>query len=366
MKNLTASTLLLLCACGGAARRGGTGEAGLDAFRRGDFEQAQALLRDANDPVSLRVKARIHLFQNRPELAVPLLEQAVRADPGDLSAYPELASAYARADDFRKASRWYLLAGDPPMARKYEALAHRVGFILEGLAEEARIPFLAREPVPAAEGSVNGRGGIFILDTGTAEITIDREFAGRAKAALFGTEELILDELALGPVKVRNVPARLGALAPLPGLRADGIIGLSFLARFDFALDDRQGRLTLRRPAAASPPKAGGTPAIFAAGTPLLVRGKLNGTVEAFAGLATGLPGVAAAVSEAFLQTHGGEVREIEAGPVRLSRPRADPKAFPPGLDVACGLPVGFVLGREAFRGRDFRFDPRAMRVWID
>jgi hypothetical protein len=363
MRRRIIPALLMLGACGGAGRTGDPDEAGIEAFRRGDFERAESILRDAKDPVSLRVKARIHLFQNRPAQAVPLLEQAVRAEPGNLAVYPELAAAYARADDFRNASRWYLLAGDPPLARKCEALAHRVGFIVEGLGEEARIPYLVPDPVPVIEATVNGRGGIFILDTGTGEITLDREFAARAKALAFGTEESILDEIVLGPMKVRNVPVRLGTLAAAPGLRADGIIGLSFLARFDFTLDDRRGRLTLKRPAA---PPAGGTPAIFASGSPLLVRGKMNGTLDTFAGLATGLPGVTVAVSDAFLQSHGGEVREVEAGPIRLSRPRVDPKTFPPGLDVACGFPVGFVLGREALKGRSFRFDPRAMRVWIE
>jgi hypothetical protein len=372
---MTLLTLLLASACGGAGRAGEPDEAALEAFRRGDFERAEAILRDARDPVSLRVRARIHLFHNRPAQAVALLEQAVRAEPGDLSAYPELASAYARADDFRNASRWYLLAGYPPLARKYETLAHHVGFIVEGLSEEARIPYLTADPLPVVEASVNGRGGIFILDTGIGEITLDREFAARAKVSVYGIrtaafekvfDEAVLDEVALGSLRVRNVPARLGAPPPTPGLRTDGVIGLSFLARFDFTLDERRGRLTLRRPSPPSGTPPGGVPAVFAGEGPLLVRGKLNGTVDTFVGLATGLPGVAVAVSSAFLQSHGGEVRDLEAGPIRLSRPRTDPGPFPPGLDAACGFPVGFVLGREALKGRTLRLDPRAMRLWIE
>jgi len=72
------------------------------------------------------------------------------------------------------------------------------------------------------------------------------------------------------------------------------------------------------------------------------------------------------AAPEAILQSRDGEVRELEVGPIRLARPRLDTRAFPPGLDVACGFPVGFVLGREALKGRSLRLDPRAMRLWID
>ena len=368
---------LLAAGCGGAPGRGdGPDEAALEAFRRGDFARAESLLRDARDPVSLRVRARIHLLHNRAREAVALLEQAVRADPGDPSARQELAFACARADDFLNASRWFLLLGDQPLAKKYEALARRVGYVVEGADAEARIPYLAADPLPVVGMTVNGRPGIFVVDTGTGEITLDREFAARARVSVYGIrtasfekgfDEAILDEIVLGPVRARNVPARLGPPPSAPGLRADGVIGLALLARFDFTLDDRRGRLVLRRPG-GNPPGAGtpGVPAILAGEGHLLVRGKLNGSVETFVGLATGLPGVAAAASGAFLQAHGGEVRELEAGPLRLTRPRADPGPFPPGLDVAYGFTVGFVLGRDALRGRSIRLDPRSMRLWIE
>ncbi len=364
-----------LAGCGAPGRGADPAEAALEAFRRGDFERAEALLGDSRDPLALRVRARIRLLHNRPREGAALLEQAVRANTRDTSVYPELAAAYARADDFLNASRWCLLTGDQTLARKYETLARRVGWIVEGLEDEVRVPFRAAGPLPAVEMSVNGRPGLFVVDTGTGEITLDREFAARARVSVFGIktaafekglDEAILDEAALGKLRVRNVPARLGAPPAAPGARADGTIGMAFLARFDFTLDDRAGRLILRRPAPSADPRAGGTPAVLAGEGPLLVRGKLNGAVDTFVGLATGLPGVEAAVSAAFLQSHGGEVRELDAGPIRLSRPRTDARAFPPGLDAACGFPVGFVLGREALKGRTLRLDPRAMRLRIE
>ena len=40
--------------------------------------------------------------------------------------------------------------------------------------------------------------------------------------------------------------------------------------------------------------------------------------------------------------------------------------AFPLGLDGSFGLPVGFVLGHQAFASRVLRLDPRSMRLSID
>ncbi len=371
LRILAMSAALAAAGCGGAVRGPGPEEAALEAFRRGDFDKAEALLRDSMDPVAMRILARIHLIHNRPREAAALIEQVVRADPRDMSAYHELASAYMRAGDFRGASRWYAVIGDQLMARKCEALARLVGYVVDGPAEETRIPYAAADPVPAVPVSVNGLPGVFAVDTGTGEVILKREFAARARVGVYGIrtaayekgfDEAVIEEITLGPIRVRGVPARLGSPPPAPGLRLDGSIGLALLMQFDFTLDDRRGRLALRRP--GGPPA--GIPAILAGEAHLLARGKLNGSLETFAALASGLPGVEAAAPAALLPAVGGEIREIEVGPLRLARPRIDTRLFPPGLETAYGFTVGLVLGREALKGRSMGLDPRSMRLRLE
>src|SRR5580765_4448063 len=110
--------LLLLAGCGGgAARRSEPAEtsaadAALEASARGDLDAAEALLREARDPDSLRLRARFLLMRNRNREAVDLLAPLVTEKVKDMEEVerrqrilPDLALAYVRLDDFMNASR---------------------------------------------------------------------------------------------------------------------------------------------------------------------------------------------------------------------------------------------------------------------
>jgi len=106
-----------------------------------------------------------------------------------------------------------------------------------------------------------------------------------------------------------------------------------------------------------------GEPAVLAGDRYLLVGGQLNGQDRTFVGIGSSLKGVTLAVSDLYA---GQEVRDLAAGPLKLTKPALDPKAFPAGLDGSFGVPVGFVLGHAALRTHSVRLEPRSMKVAID
>jgi hypothetical protein len=87
----------------------------------------------------------------------------------------------------------------------------------------------------------------------------------------------------------------------------------------------------------------------------------VNGKYRTYVGVGSSLKGVTLAVSDLLFDPAGGGVTEVAAGPLRLSKPALEPKAFPAGLDGSFGVPVGFVLGHAALRNRAFRLEPRSM-----
>ena len=51
---------------------------------------------------------------------------------------------------------------------------------------------------------------------------------------------------------------------------------------------------------------------------------------------------------------------------MKLAKPSIDAKAFPSGLEGSFGIPIAFVVGPAALRGKVLRVEPRSMRVAID
>ena len=69
------------------------------------------------------------------------------------------------------------------------------------------------------------------------------------------------------------------------------------------------------------------------------------------------------AASELF---PAADVKEFAAGGVKLAKPSIDAKAFPAGLEGSFGIPIAFVLGPAALRGKVLRVEPVSMRIAID
>lgn len=345
------------------------------AYLRGDFDAAEAKLRGAVGPDERYFLARILLIRNRPKEAIEILNRLAVPKVASVDdalflerILADLAAAQIRADDWAGAARSFARLQDPVRARKCDQLARGFAYRIDAQWEDSLLTLLSADPVPLVAVHVNGRRGVFVLDTAAGEVFLDREFARRAGVQGIGVaggsaaEEGIADELTLGRLTVRGVPVQFGRLGPRAAAKVDGTLGLAFLLRFDFTLDLRRGQLSLRRP--GSP--VAGVPAYWVGESNLLVSGKMNGTIHTLVGINTGLVGVTLASSELFVLGHGVPVNEVSAGPLKLNSPKSVPEAFPLGLDGSYGFPVGFVLGPGALRGRALRLEPRSMKLSLE
>jgi hypothetical protein len=368
---------LVLAGCGGpsSAPSGGDLDAAVDALSRGELDRAESMVRGSKDPQALRLRARILMLRNRNREAVELLTPLLKGESKDYRSMeerqmllPDLALAYVRQDNFLNAAKVYAAMGETILARKSEALARVVSYSSDLPDGEVDVPFFITDPIPVVAGSVNGRRALFVIDTLLDEVVLDRSFAKAAVVDAFGVRALgaadegVAKEVTVGKAVVRNVPVHVGEAMQVGTLRPDGAIGLQFLMHFDFTLDYRRSRLTLRK---AGAPMAGGQPAYVVGDRYLLTDGLLNGKEKVFVGIGTSLKGVTLAVPDVFVQG-GGEVRDFAAGPLKLTKPSLDSKAFPAGLENSFGVPVGFVLGHSALRGRVIRVEPRSMKVLIE
>jgi aspartyl protease len=379
--------LMVSCAPSGGRMPSEAGtDAALAAFQAGDFDKAESLARGGTDPETRLLLARLHLLRNRPKEAVEILHplaapyrpftQAMPAKYDDVQLFGrvlgDLAPAYVRSDDFFNAGRVFAALGENILASKYTDLAQSVAYLTTAGWTESSIELVGTDPLPHVAMSVNGRVGIFLIDTTSEEIVIDREFAKRAGLIGRGLrttnynvsyDEATVEELSLGRLTVKNIPVHLGRLTPIARMRAEGAIGLAFLMHFDFTLDYRRSRLILRRAGGSIP---GGVPAVWAGDRYLLAQGSVNGRPGSWIAINTAMPDVVVAASEGVERTLNGPVREISLGALRLVQPPLDLTSFPTGLDGAFGFPAGLMLAHNGLRDRSLRLEPRSMKLLIE
>jgi clan AA aspartic protease (TIGR02281 family) len=111
-----------------------------------------------------------------------------------------------------------------------------------------RFPLMGQTNVVRVAATINGTKGIFILDTGASFVSVQSNFAKRAKLPMEGTSKVTLstangpttgflskaDSIKLGGLSATNIPVVVQSSdGKLYGTAADGLLGMSFLARFD-------------------------------------------------------------------------------------------------------------------------------------
>jgi clan AA aspartic protease (TIGR02281 family) len=114
-----------------------------------------------------------------------------------------------------------------------------------------RYPLRGQKNVVSVKAQINGVGGTFILDTGASYVTIKPEFAQRAKVPQANLGEITLytangptkatlskaDRVRLGNLEATNVPVVVQkADAQNYGPGTDGLLGMSFLSRFEMQM----------------------------------------------------------------------------------------------------------------------------------
>jgi aspartyl protease family protein len=110
-----------------------------------------------------------------------------------------------------------------------------------------RFPLPARKGVVMVKAEINGVRGLFILDTGATYVSVKSAFAGKAKIQEAGASEITLntangptraklskaDKVALGKIEAVNVPVAVQIEDKGYGPGIDGLLGMSFLSRFE-------------------------------------------------------------------------------------------------------------------------------------
>jgi clan AA aspartic protease (TIGR02281 family) len=97
------------------------------------------------------------------------------------------------------------------------------------------------------KAEINGVRGLFILDTGASYVSVKSAFASRAKIPESDTSVITLntangqakaklskaDKVALGKLEAVNVPVAVQTDENIYGKGVDGLLGMSFLSRFE-------------------------------------------------------------------------------------------------------------------------------------
>jgi clan AA aspartic protease (TIGR02281 family) len=128
-----------------------------------------------------------------------------------------------------------------------------------GSARVSRLPHPGMTGVNTLAVTVNGVTGSFILDTGATYVAVTPEFAIKAKISIETATQLPVKTvggaaianlgyattIAVGNAEARSVAVMVIRGAPDPfGGRLDGLLGMSFLARFNVRLSQSGIELT--------------------------------------------------------------------------------------------------------------------------
>jgi predicted aspartyl protease len=109
-----------------------------------------------------------------------------------------------------------------------------------------RVPLVGNDRVHTLPVSLNGVVGNFILDTGASYVSVTHGFAARAKLAVEPTDQLLMktvsgiviaqigyaSKIAVGQAEAQGVVVAVVPTDDAFGNRLDGLLGMSFLARF--------------------------------------------------------------------------------------------------------------------------------------
>ncbi len=371
-------------------------------FMSGWFADAQphyqALLSHAHwRPLAHRRLGHIALLDNRLADAGSDLTIAYRAAPEEATARL-LADLYLRSGDYDQAARFFAVLGRRSFAALLRGLARRRPYAIEWDGRPVRLPFAA-DSMPLARVRVNGREAHVLIDTAAQETVLDAAFARRvgvqvgraAESAVFagGSQGAVryapLDELALGGITLRDLPAQVQPLTRhfrLYGeVPVEGIVGTGLLSNFTSSFDFAAGALVLER--GDTEELREGVPFYLAASFLPVTRTRVGERLSVLQLLDTGLSGADLALAPATAQavgtvtgttvsqsaeSGGGQVPvttlpplSIGVGALRRTATALGLMHFP--LEYRFGFRLGGVLGHTLFSGNTLTLNFRHMRL---
>jgi aspartyl protease family protein len=182
-----------------------------------------------------------------------------------------MANAYAALKQFCEATapinRWVALdpaTRDTSKTQKIIADYERQGnCVSSNELHKESFPLHGQRGVVTAKAEINGVRGLFVLDTGASYVSVKSTFASKAKIADGGSSEITLntangqikaklskaDKVALGKLEATNVPVAVQSGDDKsfgPGI--DGLLGMSFLSRFEVQIARGSMEIRTRQP----------------------------------------------------------------------------------------------------------------------
>ncbi|HUO92194.1 MAG TPA: aspartyl protease family protein [Rhizomicrobium sp.] len=409
MAALIGAVLAFCVFCGGAFAEVAGDMRDADAeFFAGRFDHARQLYEavpatSANYGAAQRQLGAIALYENRLDEAERLLLAAADKDPGDTKADLLLAEVANRSGDFAAASRWLVKAGKPEQALAFEVFPDTKPYRVDSAAKRARVPFVKTDPLPLVEARVDGKAGLFLIDTGAAEMVLDPEFAKETRTESVssstgtfaggktaGITYARVLKFSIGALDVANVQAILvstaGFTSAAGGKPVAGVIGTEFLSRFRATLDYPGGALILEprdSPTWSSPPVAE-IPFWLVRDHFILARGALNDGPEQMFFVDTGLadagftapastfaadgiplPALQSAPAHQVGQSAAVpiDIHRLSLGPVTREHVGALYGPFPPTLESSTGVHIGGIISHAFFRPYALTFDFVRMKL---
>ena len=255
-------------------------------YALGDFARADelaGLVLDArpDDFRAVHIRGRVALLRNRLDEAEAWLRRALELRPTHREAREDLAQVHYRSDRFEMAGALLAELGDEAKAAELLGFSGRRPYRVEGgaLADggSVTIPFVQTDPLPVVRVRVNGSEPVlFLIDTGAAEVYVDREWAGEIGIESVGVTKGTfgggrsadvghgrIDSLALGELVLRDLPVNLLDTSPFSAVAAGeeirGVLGTVLFYHFRTTLDYPEGELRFepRRPIDAESEQSG-------------------------------------------------------------------------------------------------------------
>lgn len=182
-----------------------------------------------------------------------------------------MANAYAALKQFCEATapinRWVALdpaTRDNSRTQKMIADYERQGNCVSSTeSRKESFPLHGQKGIVTVRTEINGVRGLFVLDTGASYVSVKSSFANKAKIPDGGSSEITLitangqtkaklskaDKVALGKLEAINVPvAVLEGDGKGFGAGVDGLLGMSFLSRFEVQMAGGSMEIRTRQP----------------------------------------------------------------------------------------------------------------------
>lgn len=354
---------------------------------------------------ALRRLGAIALYANHWDEAERYLLAAYSRRPGDAETEKLLAELAKRRGKFDQAAIWYRRAGSSGRAAAFAAFGNAVPYRITSAAKSAEIKFVQTDPLPAVMASVNGREGLFLIDTGGAEIVLDPKFAADAGVKAVGGDKGVfaggtsaniafgrIAKFSLGGMDIADVPAELiptaAFSAAAQGKPVTGAIGTQLLMRFLSTIDYANGTLVLASPNSEPPQdnRVAEIPFWLMSDHLIVAQGAIDGGADKTFIVDTGLAGFAFTAPPSTLKQaaigipdigpqNAGAIGTATATPfaiASLSLGEVNEKnlqglygPFPPTLENSLSVHIGGIISHQFFRPYAITFDFAHMQIIV-